>query len=366
MVFKKRARSSYGRGKYPKKRRVSGTAKRTASVKVIQAAVRRSLARKRRAATSRPKPVTNAKAIIAVNRKVNRLQKQLWGPVQVQRSYLDIGNKITSESPWCFHVTCPTTRNNTAPHVYHRNPLGVASSIGQFQLYDTGLMDEEDQDHAVNHPCYLKSILLEFQFEGFVNDTFVRVDIVRQKDPPAQDFYSASNSVAQNLLPKNLEAFTNKAGFTQDRIDRRAFEIVATRKLYFNSRPDNLVQSDLGDHLADSNIPLVSSITNSNYPMTYATTRSVQRTKIYIPYNRKLKPLDVPNQWSELSGSTDQHTTYTNIDDRGLYSYANIHPKTQLWAVLSTSDKTAIDAPFTGDAISCRIHRQVVWRDPNN
>lgn len=342
----------YGAGKYGGKR--TGAVKRSAAVRVVQKAVRASLARKRRGLARVARPLSNAKAILSNSRKIQSLQKQQWGPIQQCRTYTDLGNKITANSPWCFHVTCPTFTNTTSPHIYHRNALGVASSIGQFKLH-TGPMNSEDADRTPNLPCFLKSVMLEFEFSGFVDDTHIRIDVIRQKNPSRADYYLHSNSVADNLLPKALDKFTNLAGFTLDRLDRSAFEVVATKKLYMNSRPKNPTLQDVTQ-------TVLGAIVNDNYPTTPATTPPVKRTKIYVPINKKLRPLD---HQEYQNGTTDTYMSFTGVEDRGVFSYANQAPRDQLWCVISTSDKTALDSAFTGDAVECNIHRTVTWRDPH-
>jgi len=280
----------------------------------------------------------------------------MWGPLQVQRSYTDLGNKITANSPWCFHVTSPGS-NVDAPHIYHRNPLGVASSIGQFQKF-TGAQGSEDADLIPNHPLYLKSVLFEFEFAGFVDDTHITIHVVQSKGIAKPDYYLESNNTADNLLPKSLANFTNLAGFTQERIDPKAFKVLASRRLYMNSRPMNPTTADVTS-------TILGAIVNDNYPTVPATTRAVKRCRIYVPINRQLKVLD-NGSYGEEQGSTNHYVTYPSVSDRGIFSYANMDPKSQIWCIISTSDKTALDAAFTGDAVECTIHRTCTWRDPHD
>ena len=275
----------------------------------------------------------------------------------MQRSYTDIGNKITANSPWCFHVTSPGS-DYSATFIYHRNLLGIAAPVGQFKKF-TGSQGSEDANYVPNHPCYLKSVLLEFEFAGFVDDTHITIHVIQSKGIAKPDYYLEANTTANNLLPKSLGNFTNLAGFTQERIDPKAFKVLASRRLYMNSRPMNPTAADVTS-------TILGAIVNDNYPTVPATTRAVKRCRVYVPVNRELKVLDNGTPFQEPDGGTDNHRTFTGVDDKGMFSYANMDPKSQIWCIISTSDKTALDAPFTGDAVECTIHRTCTWRDPHD
>ena len=85
-----------------------------------------------------------------------------------------------------------------------------------------------------------------------------------------------------------------------------------------------------------------------------------------MPVNRELKVLD-NGGWTEENGGVDHYRQFAGVSDiKGVYSYANMDPKSQIWCIISTSDKTALDAAFTGDAVECTIHRTCTWRDPHD
>ena len=210
-----------------------------------------------------------------------------------------------------------------------------------------------------NHPLYLKSVLLEFEFAGFVDDTHITIHVVQSKGIAKPDYYLESNNTADNLLPKSLANFTNLAGFTQERIDPKAFKVLASRKLYMKiSRPSNPTAADVTS-------TILGAIINDNYPTVPATTRAVKRCRVYVPVNRELKVLD-NGSYGEEYGVTDHYRVFTGVSDKGQYSYANMDPKSQIWCIISTSDQTALDAAFTGDAVECTIHRTCTWRDPHD
>ena len=276
----------------------------------------------------------------------------MYGPVQVERSFTNTGVHVTSASPWCFMVNNPFSDFDCQPHIFHVNPLGIAHNFATFNKYVAPHDDEDAGLVCPQHPCFLKWAQFEFEFKGCVDDVHIQIDVVKSKGVARPDWYAPSDSVHENLLPKNLKHFEQLAGFTQHRIDRSAYRVLQTRKLYFNSRPVN------------------PNLEDPQYPTVEATTSAVKRCKIHVPINKVLKPLNemnfrhstgvpkVPNtpDWYEQ--------TFTNAMDDGPYSYANIDPREQIWCIISCSDITAADAIVTNDAIQCKIHRTMCWRDP--
>lgn len=337
----------------------TGTKSRTSSaLRSAQKQAKRFSAQKARRRTVAPaaQRATNTKAILSNARAISKLSKRVYGPIQQQRSFFDGANyHIIANSPWCCHLTAPGS-DQDAPYMYHINALGGVVNMGQFQKFVSGNQHENSEDLMPNNPCFLKSILLEFEFEGYVDDTHIRIDVVQAKGSPKPDWYRQSNTTADNLLPKCLGKFTNLAGFTQERINRDAFKVLATRRLYLNARPKNPTAEDATNWILSN---------EAYYPTVSATTRNVARSKIYLPINRKLDVLTNDYHY-ESYGETDTFQDFPGVDDVGVYSYANVDPRKQIWLILSTSDQTALGSALTGDAVQCKIHRTVTWRDKHD
>ena len=154
----------------------SETNKRSTAVRAVQKQARFDKVQANRKITAGKARRVNSRGILANARAIS---KKMWGLLQVQRSYPYLGNKITASSPWCFHVISPGS-DGSVQHIYHRNPLGIASSIGQLIKF-TGSQGSEDANLVPNYPCLLKSVLLEFEFAGFVDDTRIIIHVVQSK-----------------------------------------------------------------------------------------------------------------------------------------------------------------------------------------
>jgi len=348
------ARVKYTGAKYGSRNRMSGSlSRKSAAVRVVQKAVRNKLVANKRKVARRPAAATNARAILANSAKLTQLTKRLYGPIQIERSYTDTGAHITANSPWCFNVNNPFSDFDCEPHVFHINALGVTHNFESFKKYVAPHDDEDAGLVSPQHPCFLKWAQFEFEFKGTVDDTHIQIDIVQPRGVAPTSWYEPADTVHENMLPKNLKHFQQLAGFTQHRIDKKAFRVLQTRKLYMDSRPTNPINED------------------PQYPTVEATTRAVKRCKMHIPINRQLKPLNEMNFRHTQTGvprvpnSPDWYEqTFTNAMDAGPYSYANIDPRQQIWCIISCSDQSALGASVTGDAVECTIHRTMCWRDP--
>ena len=90
---------AYGR-KYKRTFERSGTNKRTTAVRAVQKQARFAKVQANRKKTAAKARSVNSRGILANARAIAKLTKKTWGPLQVQRSYTDLGNKITANSPW--------------------------------------------------------------------------------------------------------------------------------------------------------------------------------------------------------------------------------------------------------------------------
>jgi hypothetical protein len=273
----------------------------------------------------------------------------MLGPVQEQRLNFSSSHKVLAKSPWCFQLNCAAGHQQTAPYVYHVNNIGLVTQLGQFQVFHSPYQSSEDVDNVANHPCFLKYVKLEFEFKGFVDDTHVRIDIVRQKRIGNTDWFNDRITVRSNTLPYGVKKFENLAGFTQEHIDPKAWQVLKTRKLYFNSKG----VSSLLDNA------------NEDYPTVESTTSYVKRCAITVPFNRMLKPLD-KGGYGESYGSTDHYMNTQNDDTKGMFSWWNQAPTHNVFCLISCSDQSELGSTITGDAIDCKIHRTDVWRDEHD
>lgn len=296
-------------------------------------------------AAKRKLPTTTRKLAVTNARKLVNLQNQIWGPKQETISMWDgLHVPILNSHPLIFHVNNFNSGNH-GPHI-NRVVGAQLHNAGTFAKANIALDYEyHDHDHIPNGPkiqmCWA---MFEFEFKGFCDNTHVRIDFVRQKKMVTDLWNQNNNNI---FLPASGSAFRGLAGFGVHHIDRKTFQVLGTKKLFFNSKGS----SNAVDTVQDRNT-------------LDATTRNIQHCKMYLPLgNRTLKQLNSSIDETNMVDETDQDVS-TSTPVTSNYSYDNLHPLSNIFCVISCDDLTAMDAAVTGDAISCRIIRRVCWRDP--
>lgn len=311
-------------------------AKRASAVRLVQKAVRAKLQYKARHAVRKP-PVK--KAILQNARAIKRLSKQQLGSAQSYITLFDspVGHHVIRGSPWLFHVNDPGYASGGSG-MMHINNLGQSTSFHDWTLWkDPGGYNEEMGTHVAQSPLYVRGVDLQFEIQGFCKNTHVRIDIIRQKkmDTP---FWKRTNT--SNYLPQTLEKLVGIAGFGPEHINTDIFQVLKTKRLFFNSKGS----ANLADKGQDRNT-------------LDATTRNIQHCHIYVPVNRTQKPVD-PDLKEEME---DGVTNNTNP-----WHFSNMHPLSNIWCLISTDDKTDIASLVTGDAISVKCVRKFMFRDPKD
>lgn len=270
----------------------------------------------------------------------------MYGPVQQQHS-LAGPTFITADHPLCFQINNPAYGTN-GPRLLKSDYLGANSlhQHGSFALSQGNPLHELDEDMHPNGPkLLLKSVDLQFKFEGFVDNTHIRVDIVRQKKAVDPDVWNPNGT--ENFMPSLLYGFKNLAGFTANTLDRRTFEVLATRKLFMNSRGSSNAIDTAQDRLTVD-----------------ATTRNVKFCNINLNLNKVVKQLRAAHDehTGDIMPGQDTHGEDGNLA-KGQYGYDNIHPLANIWCIVSSDDATHIGSVVDGDGVKCHIIRKCVWRD---
>lgn len=314
-TFTKRSTAASSRASAQKAARAAQVARRRAPVK---AAVRSRVSKNSRA--------------------IKKLELKQRGPRQQQISFWECpsGVHVIHDSPFLFHVNDPIA-GDKSPQMYHINNLGnVTTMSGRFAKFDDDQGYHQKQgDAAFNPPVYLTGVKLEFEVKGFCDNTRVRIDIIRQKKLGTPFFIPQSTG---NFLPHRLDKLKGIAGFHPNELNREFFEVMATRKLFFNSKGS----ANLADTTADRNT-------------LDATTTNVKYTSIYVPVKKELKPME---------HSTYEGTGLAAFDDTQPFHWEKMYPTHNIWCLISTDDQTDFASVVTGDAITVNIIRKCYWRDP--
>lgn len=300
------------------------------------------------AKTTKLRTTTGRKKAIRRNSSaITKLKQQIYGPLQTQRSASSIFNVVASR-PVCFQINNPGFGQYGPQLLMEHSGDDHVSSIGHFTLTNQNLMAaDRDNEHRVNGPSLLlKEIDLQFRFTGYLDDTRIRVDIIRQKKAIPGHVWNP-NAAYETFMPHLMPYMQNLAGFTSNEIDRSVFQVLATRRVYINSKGS----ANAADLLEDRNT-IDGSTVNTKY------------CNICLKMNKVCKQLD--SSVDESDGldnfGLDAHDE-DNTDAKGSYAFDNQHPLANLWCIVSTDDQTAFGSIVSGDAVNCTILRKCVWRD---
>ena len=283
---------------------------------------------------------------------IKRLKFNEWGSIQSRTSTQLSESTFTADHPICFHVN-NLNSGSYGPQLWRPNAYGEPNTIsgGHFSNFmgvgnAEGDMNDLETQMLVNGPKFkLLYATFDFEFHGFLDATNVRVDFIRQKKID-HDFYHASHGEA-NFLPHALGAFRQLAGFTPNRIDQTKFQILATRKLYFNSKGS----SNLADQTQDRNT-------------TDATTAPIKHARVCLKLRKIFKQLrNTTDQASGVQSNVDPFQEQSGHDASAGMGFDNFHPLSNIWCILSTDDQTAFASFATGDSVKLKIIRKVTWQD---
>ena len=275
----------------------------------------------------------------------------MYGPVQTQRSQTESSFIVVASRPVLFQVNNPETgtkgasvlrEDNNGDHVIRIMGFNKCSYTG-LQLYD------KEEDHVVNGPkILLKEVELQFKVHGFLDDTRVRIDVIRQKKAVDKDVWNYHDSNT-HYMPHLAHGMKDLAGFSPNEIDPSFFEILATRKLYFNSKGSSNV-------LDTANSEITTEATT--VPTKYCT------INVKFPKGGKVcKQLHSSIDETTGSDAVDQDIEVLEVDAKGSYSWENQHPLSNIWCIVSCDDQTAFGSDVTGDSCAVEVIRKCVWRD---
>jgi hypothetical protein len=296
-------------------------------------------------------PAGRKTAITANTRAIGALRQQIYGPLQTQRSHSESGFYVVASRPVLFQVNNPECGAKGASILRETENGDFVSRIMGFNKasYSSGLpFYDKEEDNVVNGPkLLLKQVELQFKVHGFLDDTRVRIDVIRQKKVVNRNHWNYHDA-NEHFMPHMAKGLKNIAGFSSNEIDRNYFEVLATRHLYFNSKGSS--------NVAD---------TTSGTVTSEATTPPTKYCKIDLKFGKGKVCKQLTSSVDQTSGSDapDQDIEVEEIDAKGSYSWENQHPLSNVWCLISSDDGTAFGSLIDGDAVEVQILRKCVWRD---
>jgi hypothetical protein len=189
---------------------------------------------------------------------------------------------------------------------------------------------------------------LKFNVQCLSANRHVTVHVIRQKKL-ASSFYLQQS--AMNYMPNTAFRFKDLAGFTANSIDKRYFEVVAMKKLFFNSKGETSAADTAQGHQY------------TNFP----TTRGERTFTMNLRINSAQKQLHASMNQDTGDDDLDINVTthHPNVggDPQGSWTYDNIHPLKNYWVIISSDDPQNYGSIVTGDATRVDIIRRNFWRD---
>lgn len=239
------------------------------------------------------------------------------------------------------------------PEIWRLGLLGNAPvAIGRhFQSYVQELMYNE-RGNVPNGPTLkLSYVDFEFKVTGFLQDCRVRIDFVQQRG--LKNHWFNQNS-ASSFMPQTLKQFRGIAGFGPDRIDTSAYKVLATRRLYLNSMGSN--------NIADTGAQIVGD--NTEGDTAPATTAPAKYCHVRLNLNQVIKQLQPTTNQDDGAEDEDKMAVGTIRGHGSNWSFDNMSPLQNVWAVISTDDTNDITDGPLGDKVQVEIIRRCCWRDP--
>ncbi len=295
---------------------------------------------------------------------IKKLQNDKWGPYQTQTQYNTESFTVTAGAPVLFQLN-NLDHGDKGPHFYYPsasvNHIATGlGDLGTFSVHSAPTIGDQysvlEESLARPNGNVLKWNFCELQFEieGFLDNTHVDIWIVKQKRMPMDPWNLENHKLTPNL-PHTSPMFKNVSGFGPDRVSYKNFRVLHHKRLFFNSKPS----STYADLVSEGN-------NAGEQPTVAATTRHIKHCSFKWRPNQLLKQLKHSRAYTEeqdhdemgIDANPTSHEPAT-----GRWSYENQNPLANTWCILTTDDKTTLGSSLDGDAVSVKVIRRNVWQD---
>jgi len=374
------------RGSKYSKRKSGSSKKAYSNYGKAAKAKRTALARTKRAkpgsARVKAQTVANTKAIA-------RLTDAKYGPLQRNYGFMPTISgtggsvHVTKNYPACLHLNslyCGQTGEPAVKWIQaNAQILGSQQPVMDdytlvnhpFQPQASIMTDNVDfQPRPDGNNVLWKSTTLKFEFNAWVPETWVDIYIVQQKvgkhipDPWDTDVNTVTPHGHQ-YLPYTLPQWRDIGSkpMSGNWIDRSQYRIIKHKKLYMDSVGDTPpvgVFHTTADNIAEGTI--LHDAMRASHTTKTATTNAVRYCNITITPNMVMKQLK--SAANSVTGEDDLDFNANTHEDKtiGPWSYDNIDPRQNIWAIVTTSDP-GHDQLDSTHAVRFRCERINTWRD---
>lgn len=327
------------------------------------------------------KPGTGAvkKLVVANARAIASLKQDKYGPLQRNYSQMAMPAHVTIDYPACLHLNSLYCGQQNEPAEKWIQPqtqfIGLQQPVmdsyafagSAFTPLVQRMVDNSDPMPRPSGPEILwKSTTLKFEITGWVADTHLDIYIVQQKTGrhiPDPWRTQHNNPHADAYLPYILPQWSGIGSkpMSGNWIDRSQYKIIQHKHVYMDSVSNHpissIVESVAGTATHAVGIDHADFDTQAKEP----TTQAERYVTMTITPNMVVKQLK-----SAMTDENDENlafnaNTQENLTE-GPWSYDNIDPKQNLWAIVTTSDP-GHDQLNSHHKIMFKCHRINTWRD---
>ena len=336
----------------------------------------------KRVQKSKPGSAKTKKLVVANARAIAGLKQDKYGPLQMNRSEMAMPCHVTENYPACLHLNslyCGQ-QNEPVEKWIQANVIIVGTDQVVMDDYTYGgsaftplssrMVDNSDPMPRPSGPEMLwKSTNLKFEISGWVADTHLDIYIVQQrtgKHIPDPWHTEHNNPHADTYLPYVLPQWnkiTSKP-MAANWIDRSQYKVIKHQHVYMDSVASHPV-SGIVETVAGGAANAVFGVQamGSDGASKAPTTQSTRYVSMTITPDMVVKQLK-----SAMSDENDENLSFNanpaeNKTD-GPWSYDNIDPKQNLWAIVTTSDP-GHDQTNAAHRVLFTCHRINTWRDLN-
>jgi hypothetical protein len=334
-----------------------------------------------RAAVARPASKRVKSLVLSNAKAIASLKQDKYGPLQRNYAQMEMPAHVTVNYPACLHLNslyCGQ-QNEPAENWIQANTqfLGLQQPVmddyttagSAFTPLVQRMIDNSDPYPRPSGPEILwKSTTLKFEISGWVADTHLDIYIVQQKtakhvpDPWRTEH---NNPHADAYMPYILPQWNGIGSkpMSGNWIDRSQYKVIQHKHVYMDSvfnHPPGTVMETVAGVVASG----VGATPGGDWLAGTAklpTTQAVRNVTMRITPNMVVKQLK-----SAMTDENDENLAFNantmESHTVGPWSYDNIDPKQNLWAIVTTSDP-GHDQLNTHHKIMFKCHRINEWRD---
>lgn len=319
--------------------------RRTRRYRPTTAPRRRSSTVPRKRKTTRTYVRSNALANRRQSRQISTLFKLRYGPLQRNLQVSNTTIIINATQPVVFDSadftsfrTAPGGQQVTGCNIWQvNNLLAGITSASQFAVTSNANALWAPSNADIVDGGRYKPVFAEYQIEVTgrrdIDDCWVQMDMFTQHHG-FQQWNLGGVDAFERIMPRALVNMGNMVN--QNELNPSLFKLYKRKRIYLNSQ---------------------TSLTDSQ-GATSGVTSTTGNTKYFkfrvAPKKARQQMFTTP----QVPGTIDDPNLQTGL---GAYGYLQVDPRTPLWVMFSTTDRTSLD----GDSLELKIRRHVVWRDIN-